>query len=222
MKAVIYARISPTKKEDTITEMAKSIETSLEMCRRRAIADENEIVDEYIDQYIKGDQKYMEDFKRMIQDAKRGKFKKIYCRRVDRFGRNLNEMIRTELDLHDLGISICFVEEGIDTSTPTGRMIMQILSNIATWKREEIRENTRRGREKLKRDIEEGRTDKRFGRKPTPLNLKEVIDLKNSGASWKRVAKIVGLSVPVIQGRLKEKGYYFDHGKIIGGKKELM
>ena len=215
MKCVIYARVSQKQKGETVAEMAKSIETSLEMCRKRALADEHEIVGEYIDQYKSGDQEYMKDFRRMIQDANRGKFKKIYCRRVDRFGRNLDEMIRTEIELHSIEVSICFIEEGIDTTVPTGRMIMQILSNIADWKRDEIRENTRRGREKLKSDIEAGRTDKRFGRKPKPLNIEEVIKKKNNGMTWKDISDIMDLSVPIIQQRLKNEGYYFNNGKIV-------
>lgn len=215
MKCAIYARVSQKQKGETVAEMAKSIETSLEMCRKRALADEHEITEEYIDQYKSGDQEYMKNFRKMIQDANKGKFKKIYCRRVDRFGRNLDEMIRTEIELHSIEVSICFIEEGIDTTVPTGRMIMQILSNIADWKRDEIRENTRRGREKLKKDIEAGITDKRFGRKPRPLDIKEVIKKKNNGMSWKDVSDIMGLSVPIIQQRLKNEGYYFSKGKIV-------
>lgn len=216
MKCVIYARVSPTKKINTPTEMARSIEEQRKLCKGRALADENEIVEEYIDEYRSGDQKHMVDFNRMIQDANRGKFKKIYCRRVDRFGRNLNEMIKTEIDLHDLGVSICFIEESIDTNNKFGRMIMDILSHISDWKRDEIRENTKRGRERLRRDIEEGRTDKRFGRKPKSLNIEDVIKMKNNDdLSWKKIAKLVDLSVPIIQQRLKNEGYYFNNGKIV-------
>ena len=214
MKAVIYARISPTKKGDDEDELARSISEQLDVCRKRALGDDNEIVEEYIDQYKSGDHKYMEDFNRMLRDAKRGKFKRIYCRRVDRFGRNLNEMIKTEIDLYEMGISIYFKEETIDTSSQFGRMMMQMLSHISEWKREEIRNNTKRGRERLKRDIEAGRTEKRFGRKPKKLDIKEVVRKKNNGMSWKDVSDVMGLSVPIIQKRLKDEGYYFKKGKI--------
>ena len=215
MKCAIYARVSPTKRESTVTEMAKSVEEQLRLCTNRAISDEVEIHDNYIDQYQPGDHRYMKNFQRMIQDAKVGKFKRIYCRRVDRFGRNLAEMIKTEIDLHDLGVSIVFLEEGIDTSNKVGRMLMDLLSHISEWKREEIRENTRRGREKLREDIEAGRTDKKFGRTQKPLNVEEVVKMKNNdNLSWSKISKIVSLSVPRIQSRLKDAGYRFNKGKV--------
>jgi DNA invertase Pin-like site-specific DNA recombinase len=86
----------------------------------------------------------MKEFQRMVQDAHRNHFQRIYCRRVDRFGRNLNEMIKTEIELHSIGMSLYFVEENIDTSTEIGRLVMNILSHVAEWKRVEILENTQR------------------------------------------------------------------------------
>ena len=56
-------------------------------------------------------------------------------------------MIKTEIELHSIGVSLYFVEENIDTSTEIGRLVMNILSHVAEWKRLEILENTQRGRE---------------------------------------------------------------------------
>lgn len=217
MKATIYVRISPTRKEEnTVTGLAKSIETALDLCRRKARANEDEIVDEYIDQYVSGKaQEYMKEFQRLIGDAHRGRFERIYCRRVDRFGRNLSEMIKTEIEMHDIGVSLYFVEENIDTGTEIGRLVMNILSHVAEWKRLEILENTQRGREELKRKIERGETDKRFGRVTKEINIKEIVEMKNKGATWEGIRKFTGVSVPTIQARLKERGYAFKAGKIM-------
>jgi DNA invertase Pin-like site-specific DNA recombinase len=73
----------------------------------------------------------MKSFTEMIQDAKRNHFQRIYCRRVDRFGRNLDEMIKTEIELHSVGVSLYFVEENIDTRSEIGRLVMNILSHVA-------------------------------------------------------------------------------------------
>ena len=100
MKAAIYVWISPTyrDKEETITGMAKSIESALEICRRKARGECDEIVEEYVDQYASGKiQEHMKEFQRMAPDAHRTHFQRIYCRRVDRFGRNLNETHRTRI-----------------------------------------------------------------------------------------------------------------------------
>lgn len=222
MKAAIYVRISPTRKnENTVTGLAKSIETALDLCRRKARANEDEIVDEYIDQYVSGKaQEYMLEFQRLLEDAHKGRFERVYCRRVDRFGRNLSEMIRTEIELHDIDVSLYFVEENIDTGTEIGRLVMNILSHVAEWKRLEILENTQRGREELKRKIAAGETDKRFGRATKEINIKEIVEMKNRGATWDGIRKYTGVSVPTIQARLKEQGYAFEAGKIVKARKE--
>ena len=218
MKAAIYVRISPTyrDKEETITGMAKSIESALEICRRKARGEGDEIVEEYVDQYVSGKtQEHMKEFRRMVQDARRNHFQRIYCRRVDRFGRNLNEMIKTEIELHSIGVSLYFVEENIDTSTEIGRLVMNILSHVAEWKRLEILENTQRGREELKLKIAAGETDKRFGRAAKVVNVKEVVQMKNKGATWEGIRNYTGVSVPTIQARLKEAGYTFERGHVV-------
>ncbi|MGB3460068.1 MAG: hypothetical protein WBB08_12425 [Halobacteriota archaeon] len=63
------------------------------------------------------------------------------------------------------------------------------MSHVAEWKRVEILENTQRGREELKRKIEAGTTDKRFGRTAKKINLRSVIDMKNKGMTWANISK---------------------------------
>jgi DNA invertase Pin-like site-specific DNA recombinase len=124
-------------------------------------------------------------------------------------------MIKTEIELHNIGVSLYFVEESIDTSTEIGRLVMNILSHVAEWKRVEIRENTQRGREELKRKIEAGTTDKRFGRTAKKINLRSVIDMKNKGMTWANISDYVNVSVPTIQRRLKDAGYTFERGRVV-------
>jgi DNA invertase Pin-like site-specific DNA recombinase len=123
MKAAIYVRISPTyrDKEETITGMAKSIESALEICRRKARGEDDEIVEEYVDQYVSGkSQEHMKEFQRMVQDAHRNHFQRIYCRRVDRFGRNLNEMnLRSVIDMKNKGMTWANISDYVNVSVPT-------------------------------------------------------------------------------------------------------
>ena len=68
-------------------------------------------------------------------------------------------------------------------------MFKNFLSHVAEWKKVEILENTQRGREELKRKIEAGTTDKRFGRTAKKINLRSVIDMKNKGMTWANISK---------------------------------
>ena len=200
MKAVIYARISPTKREDTDKELARSIKNAIELCTKKAKSNEDEVINIYKDQYVSGkEQKKMISFQEMIKDANAGKFKRIYVRRIDRFGRNLDEMIRVESELHTKGISIYSVEENLDTSSPIGRLVMHILSHVAEWKRKEIIENTARGRrEAEKRGVA-------FGRKLKDVDMAEVIALiNNTPKPMKEIAMKQDVSVGTIYKRLKD------------------
>lgn len=148
MKSVIYARVSPTKHIKTVNDMHQSIEESLKVCRKDAEHEDNEVIHEYIDQYVSGKaSKDMPAFQQMLQDAREHKFDRVYCRRVNRFGRNRVDMLKAEIELTELGISLKFVENGIDTSKPFGKSIMAILADLAEQERISINENTKRGRE---------------------------------------------------------------------------
>ncbi len=200
MRACIYARISPTKKGEKEEDIARSIKTAISICKTRAKQNKDEIVEVYKDQYISGsEQAYMEAFNRMIKDAEQEKFKRIYVRRIDRFGRNISQMIKTEIMLNDKGIGIYSAEEGLDTLTPTGRLVMHIMSNLAEWKRQEILENTERGRrEALARGV-------KFGPPPAEIDMDRVIaQITGTRKSMKDISKGENVSSATVYKRLKQ------------------
>jgi DNA invertase Pin-like site-specific DNA recombinase len=59
---------------------------------------------------------------------------------LDRLGRSMSEVIRTADDLHQRGIILRTLKEGIDYSTPTGRMIAGIFASLAEYERVLINE----------------------------------------------------------------------------------
>jgi DNA invertase Pin-like site-specific DNA recombinase len=62
----------------------------------------------------------MKEFQRMVQDAHRNHFQRIYCRRVDRFGRNLNEMnLRSVIDMKNKGMTWANISDYVNVSVPT-------------------------------------------------------------------------------------------------------
>jgi DNA invertase Pin-like site-specific DNA recombinase len=62
------------------------------------------------------------------------------CWRLDRLGRNLRHLILLLDELQALGIAFVTLGEGIDTSTPAGRLQLHILSAIAEFERSRIQE----------------------------------------------------------------------------------
>ena len=62
--------------------------------------------------------------------------------RLDRLARNLSEGLRTVEELHDQGIHIRALAEGLDTGdgSPTSRLMLHMLLSLAEWERETIRD----------------------------------------------------------------------------------
>jgi DNA invertase Pin-like site-specific DNA recombinase len=71
----------------------------------------------------------------LLVDAKRRRFDVLVCWRLDRLGRSLKHLITLVDDLHALGVAFVSLAEGIDATTPTGKLQMHILGVIAGFER---------------------------------------------------------------------------------------
>ncbi len=208
---VIYARVSPTKHMKEYTDLHASLEEALIICRRNAENEGYTVIKEYVDEYISGkDSKQMKSFNSMLSDAKNKQFTRVYTRRVNRFGRNRNDMLRAQIELEELNISLKFVENGIDTAQPFGKSMMAILAELAQMEREQILEDTRRGREAAKL------RGQPFGPKEKDLkiSLKLVRKLRLLPASdtdrptWEKLESMTGVTRSTIISKLKKAGYW--------------
>ena len=71
------------------------------------------------------------DFLRMIEDCRAGKINKILVKSISRFARNTVDALNYIRELKELGISIYFENENIDTLTPGGEGLITILAAMA-------------------------------------------------------------------------------------------
>jgi DNA invertase Pin-like site-specific DNA recombinase len=69
----------------------------------------------------------------------------VVCWRLDRLGRNLKHLITLLEELQALGVAFVSLAEGIDATTPAGKLQMHILAAIAEFERERIRERVLAG-----------------------------------------------------------------------------
>jgi DNA invertase Pin-like site-specific DNA recombinase len=110
--------------------------------------------------------------------------------RLDRLGRNLKHLVTLLEDMQALGIAFVSLAEGIDATTPAGKLQMHILAAIAEFERARIAERVRAG---LARARAQGQ---RLGRRPHRISdedLSRVADL-----STRRAAKALGLPASVL------------------------
>src|SRR3989442_1398256 len=148
MKAAIYARVSTFDQEP---------ENQLQELRRYVQARGWEAA-EYVDRGVSGSKDRRPALDTLIRDAKRRKCDVLVCWRLDRLGRNLKHLITLLDDLQALGVGFVSLAEGIDATTPAGKLQMHILGAIAEFERARIQERVLAG---LQRARTQG---KRLGR----------------------------------------------------------
>jgi len=173
MKAAIYARVSTFDQEP---------ENQLQELRRYAEARGWRVV-EYVDKGVSGAKDRRPALDQMIAGAKRRRFDVLVCWRLDRLGRNLKHLITLLEDLQALGVAFVSLAEGIDATTPAGKLQMHILGAIAEFERERIRERVLAG---LARARMQG---KRLGR---PRSRPATIEVP--GGTVREAARIWGVS----------------------------
>lgn len=83
------------------------------------------------------------DFLRMIADCRAGKIQKVLVKSISRFARNTVDALQYIRELKDLGISVYFESENIDTLTPGGEVLLAILAAMAEQESRTISANIR-------------------------------------------------------------------------------
>ena len=84
-------------------------------------------------------------FDAMHKDASRRKFDIVMAWSVDRLGRGLQDLIGFLSELHALGIDLALHQQGIDTTTPAGKAMFQMMGVFAEFERSMIVERVRAG-----------------------------------------------------------------------------
>jgi DNA invertase Pin-like site-specific DNA recombinase len=135
VKAAVYARVSTFDQEP---------ENQLQELRRYVEARGWSGV-EYVDRGVSGTKDRRPALDQLVADAKRRRFDLLVCWRLDRLGRNLRHLITLLDDLQALGIGFVTLGEGIDTTSPAGRLQMAVLAAIAAFERDRIAERVRAG-----------------------------------------------------------------------------
>lgn len=140
MRAAIYARVSTFDQEP---------ENQLQEIRRY-VAARGWTGAEFTDRGVSGSKDKRPALDAMLRDAKRRRFDVIVCWRLDRLGRNLKHLITMLEEVQILGIAFVSLAEGIDATTPAGKLQMHILGAIAEFERERIRERVMAGLHRAK------------------------------------------------------------------------
>lgn len=131
-------------------------------------------------------------FDQMHKDATARKFDMIAAWAVDRLGRSLQDLVHFLDDLRSLGIDLYLHQQRLDTSTPSGRALFQMLGVFAEFERAMISERVKAGL---------ARTQKKLGRPSgrPHKKTKAVLQLRHQGFSIRKIARTLSMGVNSVQ-----------------------
>lgn len=135
MRAAIYARVS-TPDQDPDNQL-------LEL--RRYVGARHWVPTEYVDRGVSGSKDRRPALDQLMSDARRRKVDVVVVWRLDRFGRNLRHLITAIDELNAVGVAFVSLGENIDTTSPTGRLLLGVMASFAEFERERIRERVLAG-----------------------------------------------------------------------------
>ena len=149
-KCYIYTRVSTSMQVD-----GYSLDAQRDKLRKYAEYEDMEIAGEYSDEGFSGKNiQGRHEFQRMLQDIQDCKdgVEYVLVFKLSRFGRNAADVLNSLQLMQDFGVNLICVEDGIDSSKDSGKLMISVLSAVAEIERENIRTQTMAGREQKARE----------------------------------------------------------------------
>jgi DNA invertase Pin-like site-specific DNA recombinase len=131
--------------------------------------------------------------------ARLGNGDRLVVWKVDRLGRSTLDALNTAKDLDARGVHIIITTLGIDLQTPAGRLVFGMMSQIAEFERDLIRERVKAGMDEAKK------RGQHVGRKHTlrPHQRAEAARLHGEGKSIGAIAALLGCGRTVVHRAIK-------------------
>jgi len=181
MKAALYARVSTANN-------GQDPEVQLREMREYVARRGWEPAGEYVDVGISGTKEKRPQLDLLLAEAHRRRFDAVVVWKFDRFARSVSHLLRALETFQALGIEFVSLTEGVDTSTPAGKMIFTVLGAVAELERSLIVERVKAGLRNAKAK------GKRLGRPPRVLSDSRIASLRARGCSWRTIARSLGCS----------------------------
>lgn len=175
----LYARVSTLNNQDPEMQLAE--------LREYAARRDWQVTEEYVDQGVSGCKESRPALNRLMADACRRRVDAILVWKIDRFGRSLKHLVNSLAELAALGVAFISLRDNLDLSTPSGRLMFQIIGAMAEFERALIQERVRAG---IRNARAKGR---RLGRPRVTVDVSRVSSLRAQGRSWSQIVTELGI-----------------------------
>ena len=191
MRVVFYVRVSTN--EQTVAPQLDALEAY-------ATARGFDVVDVYTDEGISGSKDRRPALDEMMSKAKRRSFDAIAIVKLDRLARSTRHLTQLAAELEAWGVDLIVLDQGVDTSTPSGKLLFAILGAIGEFELDLIRERTRAGMRAAQR------RGKRIGRPRAYVDRVKLLQGAQRGESISALSRELGVSRHVVRQAWTEMG----------------
>lgn len=178
MSVALYARVSTTDQDPTM-QVRELKESAERRCWR--------VFDCYVDEGVSGSKVSRPALDRLMRDARSQKFHAVLVWKFDRFARSLIHLVEAAETFHGLGIDFISLRDGIDTTTPQGKLFFHITAAFAEYERDAIRIRVKAGLDNARAQ------GKKLGRPCVTVDAEKVAQLRGQGFSWSEIQRDTGI-----------------------------
>jgi len=193
MKAALYLRVSTTNGQTTDNQRRELEAVAAQL--------KHEVIEIYEDKGISGakGRDKRPAFDRLHHDITARKFDIVMAWSVDRLGRSLQDLIPFLEHIHAKQIGLYLHRQGVDTTTPAGKAMFQMLGVFAEFERAMIRERVVSGMIRAK--AKGTKSGKAIGRPELPEAKREAIRLayERKEGSYRTLAKRFEVAVMTVR-----------------------
>lgn len=193
MNVALYARVSTTHQD-----------VQLQLAELQRVADQRgwTVSGRYVDEGLSGADPTRPALERLLADAKAGRtFSAVIVWKLDRLARSLQHLLQVLDELAACKVGLCSLRDpGIDTTTATGLLMVQIIGAFSEFERSMIRERVQAGVDRARA------AGKHCGRPLIELDLRAALALLNEGRSLRQTADILSVDRGTLRRRLASAG----------------
>jgi DNA invertase Pin-like site-specific DNA recombinase len=187
-RIAIYARTSTAKFQTTQNQ----IDALTELANRQGYT----IIKIYSDNGFSGTKSTADRpaLNELMKDARKKSFDMVLVWSLDRLGRSLKHCLELLQELQELKVDLFFQQQGMDTSTSSGKLMFSMIGAFAEFERNIIRERVMAGQMRAKAN------GVKFGR-PSKMNdgMKSAVKLlRERGMGIKQIAKQLQIGVGTV------------------------
>jgi len=194
MKVAIYARVSTNEQttENQVRELTEWADRA-----------GHEVVTIYDDNGVSGakGREYRKEFDQLLKAAIRREFDLVAAWSVDRLSRSLQDLIGFLTELHGAGVDLYLHQQALDTTTPGGKAMFQMMGVFAEFERSMISERVKSG---LARTKAKGT---KLGRPMASSKTEaQILKLRSKGKGMLAIGKELGVGTSVVQRVVRQSG----------------